>query len=124
MGAKGFLFQLFKGACSRRFLGIYELSRVFSGLVFRCSSLLAVTLAVAGMLEERLVFPGPVLTLPPSPGTQGSPLMLSSPRSPGSTPTPARRDPSLASVPGPVCCRLPLRVACFYCPELYLLQLS
>lgn len=59
---------------------------MFSGLVFRCSSVLAVTLVVASMLEERLVFPGPVLTLPPSPGTQGSPLMLSSPRSPGSTP--------------------------------------
>lgn len=40
---------------------------------------LLVALEVASILEERLVFPGPVLTLPPSPGTQRSPLMFSAP---------------------------------------------
>lgn len=49
---------------------------------------LLVALAVAGVLEERLVFPSPVLTLLPSPGTQCSPLMFSSPRPRGSTSSP------------------------------------
>lgn len=53
---------------------------------------------VASILEERLVFPGPVLTLPPSPGCAAPSCsqhhLLPPP------PPPARQDPSPASVPG------------------------
>lgn len=85
-----------------------------------------VNLVVAGVLEERLAFAGHLGWPPHAVKPPTSPQGL--PQAAGSTPPlppPWRGGPLLQHLcPGPVCCRLPLGVACFYCPELLFISVE